>query len=88
MIDVKPVDVIQRRQHRSNEPHKTFDRLLKLDSFTRPGLTEDEFRHFLTRCWGCELIMTRRVFERHDCVGKVNRGGVEFIDLTVEQPGP
>lgn len=84
MIDVKPIDVIQRRQHRLNETHQTFDRLLKLDSFSRPGLTEDQFRHFLTRCRGCELIMTRRMFEHHDCVGKVERAENEVIDLTGE----
>ncbi|KAG1842300.1 hypothetical protein C8R48DRAFT_679051 [Suillus tomentosus] len=82
--DIKLVDVMQRRQLRQDETHKTFDRLLRLDSFSRPGLTEEEFRHFLTRCYGCELIMTRRIFERHTCLGKVEMGEVEIIDLTTE----
>ncbi|KAG1850270.1 hypothetical protein C8R48DRAFT_676787 [Suillus tomentosus] len=65
--DIKLADVMTRRQNRTYE---VFDRLLKLDSFTRPGLTEGEFRHFLTRCNGCELIMTRRMFKLHNCVGR------------------
>ncbi|KAG1761000.1 hypothetical protein EDD22DRAFT_848115 [Suillus occidentalis] len=62
--DVKPVDVIQRRQDSSNQTHTTFDRLLKLDSFTRPGLTETEFRNFLTKCWGCECLSGMIVWEK------------------------
>jgi hypothetical protein len=81
--DIK-LDLIRTRQLRRNETHKTFDRLLKLDSFTRPGITEDEFRGFLTRCNDCELIMTRRMFEHHNCIGKVERGDTEVIDLTIE----
>ena len=57
---------------------------MRLDSFTRPGLTEDEFRGFLTRCSDCELIMTRRMFERHNCAGKAEKRDVEVIDLTTE----
>ncbi|KAG0693481.1 hypothetical protein DFH29DRAFT_881418 [Suillus ampliporus] len=78
--DIK-LELIQRCQLRRNE--KTFEKLLKLDSFTQPGLTADEFRSFLTQCNGCELIMTRRIFERHCCVGK--RGDEEVIDLTMEE---
>ncbi|KAG2752864.1 hypothetical protein P692DRAFT_20724237 [Suillus brevipes Sb2] len=82
--DIKLVDIMQRRQLRKDETHKTFDRLLKLDSFSRPGLTDEEFRRFLTQCCGCQLIMTRRMFERHDCLGKEDAGEVEVIDLTTE----
>ncbi|OAX32109.1 hypothetical protein K503DRAFT_787415 [Rhizopogon vinicolor AM-OR11-026] len=81
--DIK-LNLIHMCQLRRNDTHKTFDRLLRLDSFTRPGLTEDEFHGFLTRCNGCELIMTRRMFECHNCVGKAERGDVEVIDLTTE----
>ncbi|KAG1848814.1 hypothetical protein C8R48DRAFT_677193 [Suillus tomentosus] len=85
--DIKLQDVIQRRQLRRHETHLVFDKLLKLDSFSRPGLTQAEFHHFLTRCNGCDLIMTRRMFERHDCVGSTRRGNseeTEVIDLTTE----
>ncbi|KAG2049881.1 hypothetical protein BDR06DRAFT_1011811 [Suillus hirtellus] len=78
--DIKLADVMTRRRNRTYE---VFDRLLKLDSFTRPGLTEGEFRHFLTRCNGCELIMTRRMFELHNCVGRAE-ADTEVIDLTTE----
>jgi len=81
--DIK-LDLIRRRHRQRNEAQTSFDRLLRLDSFTRPGLTEDEFRGFLTQCNGCELIMTRRMFERHNCVGKVKRRDMEVIDLTAE----
>ncbi|KAG1835327.1 hypothetical protein DFJ58DRAFT_847452 [Suillus subalutaceus] len=76
------VDVIERRQPRGNDTHTMFERLMKLDSFTRPGLTQDEFRRFLTRCNCCKLIMMRHMFERHDCVGQEKEGDVEIIDLT------
>ncbi|KAG2741805.1 hypothetical protein P692DRAFT_20880194 [Suillus brevipes Sb2] len=83
--DIK-LEVIQRRQLRRNQTHQVFERLMKLDSFSRPGLTEAEFQHFLTRCNGCDLIMTRRMFERHDCVGNTKEGNTdsEVIDLTTE----
>ncbi|KAG1717300.1 hypothetical protein EDD22DRAFT_856245 [Suillus occidentalis] len=89
--DIKLEDVIQRRQLRRHETNLVFDKLLKLDSFCRPGLTQAEFHHFLTRCNGCDLIMTRRMFERHDCVGSGMRRGnsekTEVIDLTSDSEG-
>ncbi|KAG1876146.1 hypothetical protein C8R48DRAFT_768991 [Suillus tomentosus] len=80
--DIELADVIQRRQPRRNDTHTTFEKLMKLDSFTRPGLTQGEFRRFLTRCNCCELVMTRRMFERHECVGREGKGDPEIIDLT------
>ncbi|KAG1906804.1 uncharacterized protein F5891DRAFT_975519 [Suillus fuscotomentosus] len=77
--DIK-VGLIQRRQLQRNE--KTLERLLKLDSFTQPSLTVDEFHRFLTLCNGCELIMTRWMFEHHRCVGKQR---AEVINLTIEE---
>lgn len=62
------------------------DRLLRLDSFTRPGLSEPEFNRLFAKCH-CGLVMTRRVFRNHICalamVGVVahsNRPAI--IDLT------
>ncbi|KAG2744886.1 hypothetical protein P692DRAFT_20850060 [Suillus brevipes Sb2] len=82
--DIK-LEFIQKRQRQRNKTHDTFDRLLKLDSFTQPGLTEAEFRRFLTRCNNCQLIMTRRTFERHHCMGQAWRRDhrTEVIDLTL-----
>ncbi|KIK41033.1 hypothetical protein CY34DRAFT_107508 [Suillus luteus UH-Slu-Lm8-n1] len=89
--DIKLEDVIQRRQLRRHETNLVFDKLLKLDSFCQPGLTQAEFHHFLTRCNGCDLIMTRRMFEHHDCVGSGMRRGnsekTEVIDLTSDSEG-
>jgi hypothetical protein len=83
-IDIK-LDFIQKRRLQRNKTH-TLDRLLKLDSFTQPGLTEAEFRRFLTQCNDCQLIMTRRTFERHNCIGEAGRRdrGTKVIDLTLE----
>ncbi|KAG2057434.1 hypothetical protein BDR06DRAFT_969244 [Suillus hirtellus] len=80
--DIKLADVIQRRQPRRNDTHTTFEKLMKLDSFTQPGLMQREFCHFLTRCNCCELVMTRRMFERHECIGREGKGDPEIIDLT------
>ncbi|KAG1796118.1 hypothetical protein EV424DRAFT_1353269 [Suillus variegatus] len=89
--DIKLEDVIQRRQLRQHETNLVFDKLLKLGSFCRPGLTQAEFHHFLTRCNGCDLIMTRRMFKHHDCVGSGMRRGnsekTEVIDLTSDSEG-
>lgn len=42
------------------------DRLLRLDSHARPGLTEREFNRLFAKC-NCGLITTRRVFADHSC---------------------
>ncbi|KAG2119856.1 uncharacterized protein F5147DRAFT_647724 [Suillus discolor] len=81
--DIRLVDV-QRSQPRQCEARQVFDKLLQLDSFSQPSLTEAEFRHFLTRCNSCELVMMRRMFEHHECVGNTERGNREVIDLTTE----
>jgi hypothetical protein len=42
------------------------DRLLRLDSWTRPGLSGPEFNRLFAQC-RCGLVMTRRVFRNHIC---------------------
>ena len=42
------------------------DMLLKLDSWTRRGLSEAKLRRLFARC-SCGLIMTRRIFKDHVC---------------------
>jgi len=42
------------------------DRLLKLDSWATPGLSEPEFRKLFSKCV-CGLVMTRRVYQQHIC---------------------
>ncbi|KAH7917492.1 hypothetical protein BV22DRAFT_1135361 [Leucogyrophana mollusca] len=58
-----------------------FNKLMRLDSFLRPGLTEDEFRGLLTKCRRCRLIMTRSRFDMHECQGEVGDDD-DVIDLT------
>lgn len=55
----------------------TFTLLLKLDSWRTPGLSVAEFRNLFARC-RCGLIMTRRVFDDHQCAP------TEVIDLTLD----
>jgi hypothetical protein len=62
----------------------TLDRLLQLDSWTRPGLSKLEFNRLFAKC-DCGLVMTRRVFRNHVCA--LARVGVSLdppvvIDLT------
>jgi hypothetical protein len=44
----------------------TLDRLLRLDSWTRPGLSKLEFNRLFAKC-DCGLVMARRVFRNHVC---------------------
>ena len=62
-------------------PNDPFRKLLKLDSFIGPGLTQEEFEGLLTSCQHCQLIMTKRRADSHECIGTVVRRKV-VIDLT------
>jgi hypothetical protein len=59
------------------------DRLLRLDSWTRPGLSEPEFNRLFAKCQ-CGLVTTRRVFRNHICpvAEAVIWNPPEVIDLT------
>jgi hypothetical protein len=65
-------------------PDSALDRLLRLDSQTRPGLSEAEFNRLFAKC-DCGLIMTCRVFRNHVCA--VVRGPTAVIDLTQDDHG-
>ena len=64
-------------------PETAFDRLLRLDSWTRPGLSEAEFNRLFAKCH-CGLVMTRRVFRNHICAmaAAAARNPPVVIDLT------
>lgn len=63
-------------------PETVLDKLLKLDSWGRAGLTETEFRKLFAKCL-CGLVMTRRVFPDHFCVtAAVVKDTPVIIDLT------
>jgi hypothetical protein len=64
-------------------PETTLDRLLQLDSWTRPGLSEAAFNRLFAKCH-CGLVMTRRVFTNHVCTeaAAVVQKPPVIIDLT------
>ena len=62
------------------------DKLLKLDSWGRPGLRETEFMKLFAEC-ACGLVMTRRVFGDHDCAITVVQNPQTMIDLTLDSDG-
>jgi hypothetical protein len=62
-------------------PKKVFSLLLSLDSAAKPGITSAEFESLFARCHRCDLIMTRRIFESHDCVMEE----ADVIDMTMEE---
>ena len=72
-------DAIPRRRSRLRGP----DLFRKLDCTIRPGVTQDEFEGLLVKCQDCELIMTRRRVDLHECTGPMVVGTkVVFVDLT------
>lgn len=44
------------------------DLLNRLDYWTRPGLTPEQFNSLIAQCRQCGLVTTRRVFDIHECV--------------------
>ena len=60
--------------------------LLRLDSVTRPGLTETQRQNLLAKCVDCGLVMTRQVAAEHRCEaleGNI-KGDDGVLDLTGE----
>ena len=58
------------------------ERLFRLDSIMRPGLTRAEFLELFAECTTCGLVMTRRTFQSHECV--MPERDTEVVDLTEE----
>jgi hypothetical protein len=52
-------------------------KLIRLDSFSQPGLPEAEFFDLFTMCRQCRWAMTRSAFHHHRC-----RAPQVVIDLT------
>ena len=57
------------------------EKFIKLDSWSRAGLHESEFKKLFAKCI-CGLVMTTRVFQDHDCVVTVVPHTI--IDLTTD----
>jgi hypothetical protein len=66
-------------------PRDVFERLLSLNSGSRPGIPSAQFEDLFARCQNCDLVMTRRIFQLHDCVFEEDDAMDEdhIIDLTV-----
>jgi hypothetical protein len=69
-------------------PPTTFDRLMALDCWLRPGLTMEELRELLGRCT-CGLVTTRRTFYNHICLARKadeddERGIIDLTDTDIE----
>lgn len=79
------------------------DKLLQLDDWEVPGLTEAEFASLFAKCESCGIITTTRVHSRHRCASATiavvagtgvvidltsdDEEGDEIIDLTDDCPG-
>jgi hypothetical protein len=50
-----------------SRPESEFNLILRLDSYTDPGLSEAEFQKLFAKCHHCSLFMTRRTISYHDC---------------------
>ena len=61
------------------------DRLILLDSCTRPGLSKAEFNRLFAKC-RCGLVTTRRVFRMHICTtgATMAQNPPVVIDLTAD----
>lgn len=54
---------------RGERPNTILDVLWRLDAWSRPGLSIAELISALTMCETCGLVMTKRSFHRHECLG-------------------
>jgi hypothetical protein len=62
-----------------------FTLFLRLDSFTKPGISKVQFLALFARCLGCGKYMTRRAVTFHDCENfgdEIGFGENVVIDLT------
>lgn len=58
----------------------TFELLNTLDSWFRPGLTPTEFHHLIAQCHRCNLVMTQRVFNAHECARSAEDTEIEWME--------
>jgi len=89
LIGIKGSDAtitsIQQQPAPATRPESVFSLLMRLNHSDRPGLTEAEFAQLFARC-DCGLVVTRRVFHRHECAQatRAQRTAPGIIDLTVD----
>jgi hypothetical protein len=61
-------------------PRAVINLLLNLDSASKPGITSTQFESLFAKCNGCDLVMTQRIFQSHECVMEQ-----DVIDLTMDE---
>ncbi|KAH7918540.1 hypothetical protein BV22DRAFT_1134510 [Leucogyrophana mollusca] len=70
---------------RKAEEPSSWDLLMQLDSWQRPGLPVNQFKKMFKSC-NCGLVMTERVFEMHGCAKILCPDEVDtVVDLTAEE---
>jgi hypothetical protein len=65
-------------------PRVVFNTLLSLNSASAPGIKSAVFERLFARCQQCDLVMTRRIFQLHDCVVD-ETDEPEVVDFTMQQ---
>jgi hypothetical protein len=60
---------------------QVFHLLLDLDSIVKPGVRAAVFEGLFARCHACDMVMTQRIFQFHECVMEED----EVIDLTMDE---
>jgi hypothetical protein len=62
-------------------PKEVFHLILNLDSIVKPGVRAAVFENLFARCHACDMVMTRRIFQYHECAMEEE----EVIDLTMDE---
>lgn len=71
ILDVNTGQVIEDFWHPSSRPQQSeLALLMRLDSFSGPGLSEAQFRSLFLKCRTCQMYVTRRTADYHTC--KIN----------------
>jgi len=65
-------------------PREVFNTLLSLNSASALGIKSAVFERLFARCQHCDLVMTRRIFQLHDCVMD-EADEVEVVDFTMQE---
>jgi hypothetical protein len=80
LMDItESLELIPAHEQPVRQAGTALDRLIRLNSFDKPGLSELEFRRLFAKC-RCGLVMTRQVFRCRTCVPTVP----VIINLTLD----
>ena len=70
--------------HPPNTGPNVTELMIRLDMFTRPGISERAFRILFAKCQ-CGLVMTHRMFTFHECAGDSHHLEGDVVDLTSDE---